>query len=272
MPFPQRLLKKKNNQHFNKFVEILRTLNNMLPFTEVLSQIPSYAKFLKDIVSLRRDISEHDTVVLNLECSAIIQNSLPKKLKDPSSFSIPITIGDICIEDALCDLGARISLTPYSLCSKLDMGTLTPTSISLRLADRSSRIPKGILEDVPIKVGNFYIPVDFFVLDMEEEKETPIILGRPFLATTGAVIDVRRGSLVLNISNERNEFNLAKACRSPSFSMDCNFINIYDMFDYDALTHDMLGILDDDECESYLALLENIHAIEEGEGETAKGK
>ncbi|CAM8994451.1 unnamed protein product [Rhodiola kirilowii] len=192
VPFPQRFLKKKNDQHFNRFVEMLRKVNITLPFTEVLTQIPSYAKFLKDIVSHRRDISEHDTVALNLGCSAIIQNPLPKKLKDPGSFSIPITIGDICIEDALCDLGASISLMPYSLCSKLDMGTLTPTSISLRLADRSSRIPKGILEDVPIKVGNFYIPVDFFVLEMEEEKETPIILGRPFLATAGAVIDVRQ--------------------------------------------------------------------------------
>ncbi|CAM8920123.1 unnamed protein product [Rhodiola kirilowii] len=171
VPFPQRLLKKKNDQHFNRFVEMLRKVNITLPFTEVLTQIPSYAKFLKDIVSHRRDISEHDTVALNLGCSAIIQNPLPRKLKDPGSFSIPIKIGDICINDALCDLGASISLMPYSLCSKLDMGTLTPTSISLRLADRSSRIPKGILEDVPIKVGNFYIPVDFFVLEMEEEKK-----------------------------------------------------------------------------------------------------
>ncbi|CAM9000423.1 unnamed protein product [Rhodiola kirilowii] len=172
---------------------MLRKLNITLPFTAVLTQIPSYAKFLKDTVSHRRDISEHNTVALNFECSAIIQNPLSKKLKCPGSFSTPIMIGDICIEDALCDLGASISLMPYSLCRKLDMGTLTPTSISLRLADRSSRVPKGILEDVPIKVGNFYIPVDFFVLEMEEEKETPIILGRPFLATAGAVIDVRRG-------------------------------------------------------------------------------
>ncbi|CAM8923405.1 unnamed protein product [Rhodiola kirilowii] len=95
---------------------VLRKLNITLPFTEVLTQIPSYAKFLKDIVSLRRDISEHNTVALNLECSSIIQNPLPKKLKDPSSFSIPIMIGDICIEDALCDLGASISLMPYFLC------------------------------------------------------------------------------------------------------------------------------------------------------------
>ncbi|CAM9001655.1 unnamed protein product [Rhodiola kirilowii] len=249
VPFPQRLLKKKDDQHFNRFVEMLCKVNITLPFTEVLTQIPSYAKFLKDTVSHRRDISEHDMVALNLGCSAIIQNPLPKKLKDPGSFSIPIMIGDICIEDALYDLGASISLMPYSLCSKLDMGTLTPTSISLRLADRSSRVPKGILQDVPIKVGNFYIPVDFFVLEMEEEKETPIILGRPFLATAGAVIDVRQGSLVLNISNEKIEFNLAKACRSPSFSMDCNFIDVYDVFDYDALIHDTLEIFDDDNCE-----------------------
>ncbi|CAM8880438.1 unnamed protein product [Rhodiola kirilowii] len=119
---------------------MLRKLNITLPFIEVLTQIPSYAKFLKQIVSHRRDISEHNTAALNLEYSAIIQNPLPKKLKDPGSFSIPITVGDICIEDALCDLGDSISLMTYSFRSKLDMGTLTPTPISLRLADRSSRI------------------------------------------------------------------------------------------------------------------------------------
>ncbi|CAM8959357.1 unnamed protein product [Rhodiola kirilowii] len=180
MPFPQRQLKKNNESHFQKFAEMMKKINVTLPISEVISQMPIYSKFLKDVISHRREISEIGSVDLNAECSAIVKNPMPKKGKDSGSFSIPITIGDVNISKALCDLGASISLMPYSLFKKLDMGTLVPTSISLRLADRSSRVPSGILEDVPVKVGNFYIPVDFFVLEMEEEREIPIILGRPF--------------------------------------------------------------------------------------------
>ncbi|CAM8964155.1 unnamed protein product [Rhodiola kirilowii] len=175
MPFPQRQLKKNNESHFQKFAEMMKKINVTLPISEVISQMPLYSKFLKDVISHRREISEIGLVDLNEECSAIVQNPMPKKEKDPGSFSIPITIGNVNISKALCDLGASISLMPYSLYKRLDMGTLVPTSISLRLTDRSSRAPCGILEEVPVKVGKFYIPVDFFVLEMEEEREIPII-------------------------------------------------------------------------------------------------
>ncbi|CAM8911041.1 unnamed protein product [Rhodiola kirilowii] len=165
MPFPQRQLKKNIKLHFHKFAEKMKKINMTLPISEIISQMPFYTKFLKDIISHRREISEISSVNLNAECSAIVENPMPKKEKDPGSFSIPISI-DVNIGNALCDLGASISLMPYSLYKKLDMETLVPTSISLHLADRSSRIPSGILEDVPVKMGKFYIPVDFFVLEM----------------------------------------------------------------------------------------------------------
>ncbi|CAM8936817.1 unnamed protein product [Rhodiola kirilowii] len=173
VPFPQRLNKSNLDAHFQRFVEMLKKLYVTLPFHEVITQNPTYARFLKDIVSNRRVIEEYSMVALNAECSAIVQSRMPRKMQDQGSFSIPISIGKIEIDRALCDLGASISLIPYSLYEKIDMGELHPTTISLRLADRSSRVPNGVLRDVPIKVGKFFIPVDFYVLDMDSEQETP---------------------------------------------------------------------------------------------------
>ncbi|XP_020243263.1 uncharacterized protein LOC109821488 [Asparagus officinalis] len=147
--------------------------------------MPSYAKFLKEILSNKRRLEEYETVALTQECSDIIKNKLPPKLKDPGSFSIPCTIGDMSINRALCDLGASVSLMPLSIFNKLQIGDLKPTTISLQLADRSVKRPIGKLEDVPIQVGKFFIPVDFVILEIKEDSQVSIILGRPFLTTAG---------------------------------------------------------------------------------------
>ncbi|XP_048496202.1 uncharacterized protein LOC125495505 [Beta vulgaris subsp. vulgaris] len=111
--------------------------------------MPSYAKFLKDMLSNKRKIEENTIVSLTAECSTILQNKLPKKLGDPGSYSIP----------------------------KLQMGEPKPTRISLQLADKTVKYPLGILEDVPLRVGKFFIPCDFVVMEMEEDAQVPIILG-----------------------------------------------------------------------------------------------
>ncbi|CAM8962941.1 unnamed protein product [Rhodiola kirilowii] len=226
VPFPQRLNKSKLDAHFQRFVEMLKKLYVTLPFHEVITQNPTYAKFLKDIVSNRRVIEESSMVALNAECSAIVQSRMPRKMQDQGSFSIPISLGKIEIERALCDLGASISLIPYSLYEKIDMGELHPTTISLKLADRSSRVPNGVLRDVPIKVGKFFIPVDFYVLDMDSEQETPVILGRPFLNTVEAVIKCGEGSIELKIGNEKLKFFLKNAMKAPTSSFECNMLDI----------------------------------------------
>ncbi|KAJ9173160.1 hypothetical protein P3X46_016324 [Hevea brasiliensis] len=132
-----------------------------MPFIDALSQMPSYAKFLKEILSNKRRLEDYETVALTEECSAILQRKLPPKLKDPGSFSIPCHIGESCYVKTLCDLGASVSLMPLSIYEKLNMRDLKPTHISLQLADRSIKYPEGILENIPLKVGKFYIPVDF---------------------------------------------------------------------------------------------------------------
>ncbi|CAM8914213.1 unnamed protein product [Rhodiola kirilowii] len=226
VPFPQRLNKSKLDAHFQRFVEMLKKLYVTLPFHEVITQNPTYAKFLKDIVSNRRVIEESSMVALNAECSAIVQSRMPRKMQDQGSFSIPISLGKIEIDRALCDLGASISLIPYSLYEKIDMGELHPTTISLKLADRCSRVPNGVLRDVPIKVGKFFIPVDFYVLDMDSEQETPVILGRPFLNTVEAVIKCGEGSIELKIGDEKLKFFLKNAMKAPTSSFECNMLDI----------------------------------------------
>jgi hypothetical protein len=157
--------------------------------------MPSYAKFLKEILTNKKRIEDDETVMLTAECSAILQNEMPPKLKDPGSFSIPCVIGKFVIDRALCDLGANISLMPMSLWEKLNLGELRPTKMSIQFADRSVKYTLGILENVPVRVGQFFIPTDFIVIDIREDSKTPIILGRPSLATVGALIDVKKGKL-----------------------------------------------------------------------------
>ncbi|KAL0412202.1 UNVERIFIED_CONTAM: hypothetical protein Slati_3809900 [Sesamum latifolium] len=176
----------------------------------VWRQIPGSAKFLKKVLSIKRKWEGGETVKLNEECSAILQNKLPPKLKDLGSFSIPCTIGNIDFDKVLCDLGASVNLMPYSIFEKLGMHELTPSIITLQLADRSIKYPRGIVEDVLVKVEKFLIPVDFIVLGMEEDKNMALILGRPFLATSRALIDVQKGQLILIVNDEQIVFNVFK--------------------------------------------------------------
>ncbi|XP_075478835.1 uncharacterized protein LOC142519688 [Primulina tabacum] len=174
-----------------------------------------------------RKLVDFETVKLSEECSSILQNKLPPKLNDPGSFSIPCTIGNSNFNKALCDLGASINLMPYSCFEKLGIGEVKPTTISHQLADRSIKYPRGVIEDVLVKVDKFIFPVDFVVLDMEEDREIPLILGRPFLATGRALIDVQKGELVLRLNDEKVTFNVFRSMKYPG-SSDCYRIDAID--------------------------------------------
>ena len=192
-----------------------------MPFTDLITQIPTYTKFLKDILNRKHEVKVVETVALTEECSAILQNKSPPKLKDPGSFSIPCDVGPVSIDNALCDLGASVSVMPLSVCRKLGMGPLKFTNITLQMADRTVKYPRGILEDVPVRVGKFFIPVDFVVLDMDEDDHIPIILGRPFLHTAGANIDVKNGSLTLTVGDDKVTFNLNAGLKHPMIQQSC---------------------------------------------------
>jgi hypothetical protein len=149
---------------------------------------------------------------------------MPKKLQDPGSFSIPCVVGRKTFT-ALCDLGSSVSVLPSAASQILQLGTLKPTPMTLQLADRTLRKPVGILEDVPVQVGNFAYPVDFVVLEMEDNAES-MILGRPFLATAGAIIDVKGGTLKLQFGSKQVEFSMKHATHLPNVSEQCNSINV----------------------------------------------
>jgi len=183
---------------------------------------------LKEILSKKRKIDEHETMSLGEECSVVVLNQLPTKLKDPGSFSIPCIIGNVSIDRVLCDLGSSVSLMPYSMFKRLGLGKLSPTRIFLQLADRSIKYPMGILEDVPTTVGDFYVPIDFVVLDMAEESHTQIILGRPFLATAGCKIDVKDGKLTFDVGEHHAEFGLFKDFEFSPSTFTCYGCEIAD--------------------------------------------
>ncbi|XP_021743111.1 uncharacterized protein LOC110709208 [Chenopodium quinoa] len=213
--FSHRIVEKKLNEKFSKFLEVLRGLQVNIPFLHAMSQMPTYAKFLKDLLSKKSRLEESATISLPKEVSAIIQNKLPQKLGDPRSSAIPVKIGDLEAMDALCDLGASVILMPYSITKSLKVGDLKPTRMSLQLADRTVRLPLGILENVPIQVGRVFVPCDFVVMEMEEDTRVPLILGRPFLNTAGVVIDMKEGRLTLNVGDEKISFSFSQTLKKP---------------------------------------------------------
>ncbi|XP_024025398.1 uncharacterized protein LOC112092750 [Morus notabilis] len=124
IPFPQRLRKSKLDKQFSKFLDIFKKLHINIPFAEALEQMPSYVKFMKDLLSNKRKLEDYETVTLTEECSAILQRKLPQKLKDPRSFTIPCSIGNSIFEKALCDLGASINLMSLSIFKKLGLSLM----------------------------------------------------------------------------------------------------------------------------------------------------
>ncbi|GJV00649.1 reverse transcriptase domain-containing protein [Tanacetum coccineum] len=224
---------------YGKFLDIIRVVRINVPLVGVLAGMPNYGKFLKDLISNKNKIEQIFAAFLSDESSAMIQNKVSPKLRDPGSFLIPCNFNKAFSCNALADLGASINLMPYSLYAKLSLGTLKPTKMSVRLADRSFQYPVGIAENMLVEVGKFTFPVDFVILEMEEDSKIPLILGRPFLHTADAVIRVKQKQLTLRVGTERMIFNINSALKH-SYSNDdtCFSINVIDEIleeEFDAL-------------------------------------
>nr|XP_028953960.1 uncharacterized protein LOC114822939 [Malus domestica] len=182
IPYPERLKPKVKDQQLTDFMKTLAKVQINLPLIDAIKNIPSYAKFFKDVCTKKKKLVDSEKVILTEQCSAVLLHKLPPKKKDPGSFTISYTIGNCDFSSALIDLGASVNLMPYSVFKRLGEGELKPTSSIIQLADRSITYPRGVIEDVIVKVDNLYLPADFMVLDMDKDLTTPIILGRPFLA------------------------------------------------------------------------------------------
>ncbi|XP_048631636.1 uncharacterized protein LOC125606817 [Brassica napus] len=236
LPFPGRFKKQLLEKYKALFDKQMSEVQLTMPIIDAFMLVPQYSKFLKDAVEQKKKEME-GMVILTHECSAIIQRmTVPRKLEDPGSFTLPCAIGPLTFEKCLCDLGASVSLMPLSIAKKLGFTQYKKCKISLVLADRSVKLPIGILEDLPVKIGNCEVPTDFVVLEMDEEPRDPLIFGRPFLATAGAMVNVRDGTIDLHLGKDHIlHFDIKEMMKKPTTQGEIFYID-----EMDALADDFL--------------------------------
>ncbi|GJU11592.1 reverse transcriptase domain-containing protein, partial [Tanacetum coccineum] len=208
-------IREKDDILASKFMEIFRNLHFELSFADALIHMPKFAPMFKKMLNNKDKLIELTKTPLNENCSAVVLKKLPEKLGDPGRFLIPCDFSefDNCL--ALADLGASINLMPLSIWKKLGLPGLNDTKMVLELADRTISKPTGVAENVFVKVGKFYFPADFVVLNFIADPRVPLILGRPFLRTAHALIDVYEGEITLR--NDDQSLTL-KCGDAPSIS------------------------------------------------------
>ncbi|XP_052197233.1 uncharacterized protein LOC127804413 [Diospyros lotus] len=193
-------------------------------------QTPSYAKFLKDLCTVKGKINVREKAFLTEQVSAILQFKTPPKYKNPRCPTITCIIGSQKVDQALLDLGASVNLLSFSVYQQLGLGELKPTRVTLQLAKRSIKVPRGIVEDVLIQVDKLYFPVDFIILDTQPhqgpQSPIPVILGRPFLATSNAIINCRNGIMKLSFRNMMVEMNVFKVVKQPNDKMELEEVDL----------------------------------------------
>nr|GEY90517.1 reverse transcriptase domain-containing protein [Tanacetum cinerariifolium] len=219
IPYPSRL----NDQKLRE-----KATNQMENFADAL--LLKFASTIKSLLANKDKLFELAEVPLNENCSAMLLKKLPEKLGDPGKFLIPCDFPGMEVCHALADIGASINLMPLSIWKKLLLPELTPTRMTLELADRSITHPKGVAEDVFVKVGKFHFPTDFVVVDFEADPRVPLILGRSFLRTGRALIDVYGEEITLRVNDKSVTFNLNQTMRYSS-TYDDNSMNRVDVID-----------------------------------------
>src|SRR5262249_21568528 len=217
---PKPKVENKEREKIEQLIDTLKQIKVNVPLIDTLLHMPNHIKNLEEILRNKRKLDESEVVTLSEESSAILQHKLPPKLEDPGGFTIPCTIGSLTVDDALADLGPSINVMPYKKFKKLGIGELRPTKMSIHLVDRTIRHPRGIIENILVMVDKFLFPIDFVVLDMDESFKTPLILGRPFLATARALIDVEQRELILRVREEKVVLKMNNDALKLIFSSD----------------------------------------------------
>ncbi|KAK9690321.1 hypothetical protein RND81_09G119700 [Saponaria officinalis] len=201
LPYPEAQRRKTRVQlQFEKFLGVMKHLKVNVPFLDLFSHVPAYAKYMKDTLNRKRTTEDVKAVTFSEKSSEYLSRASPK-LTD-----VPYAIGTLKINNVFCDLGASVSIIPYSVYKKLPKTPLRLTDVTLQQVDRTIIRPLGKIEDVPVQVGKFFIPIDFIVLDIPEDTHVPIILGRTFLHTAGALIDVGKWTLTFKVGEEKMVF------------------------------------------------------------------
>ncbi|XP_074299596.1 uncharacterized protein LOC141630731 [Silene latifolia] len=212
-PFPKALKYTKKKEHDTDIYETFRKCEVNIPLLELLKSVPRYLMFLKELCTIKRNQKE-----LSLKrpkgkasefVSTLFKSKTPPKCSDPGVFAIPFTISDTRFKRAMLDLGASIYVIPFHIYESLKLGPLKSTRMVVQLANRSSVHPRGVVENVMVKVDQLVFPNDFYVLDMAQEvNEVPMLLGRPFLKTAGTQIDVPNGSLTMEFNGRVVKFEI----------------------------------------------------------------
>ncbi|CAN6552311.1 unnamed protein product [Malus baccata var. baccata] len=229
VPFPGRFRQSKKEEAEKDILETFRKVQVNIPLLDAIKQVPRYAKFLKELCTSRRRISNKEVVQVSENVSAMLQRKLPPKCKDPGSFTIPCVIGKTKFEQCMLDLGASINVMPYSIYASMNLGELKNDGVIIQLADRSNAYPKGVLEDVLVQVGNLIFPADFYVLDMEDSPYStplPILLGRPFMKTAQTKIHVAKGELTMEFGDELIKFKVPEYVKNPNDVRSCFAIDV----------------------------------------------
>nr|GEW02299.1 reverse transcriptase domain-containing protein [Tanacetum cinerariifolium] len=234
IPYPSRLndqkLREKATNQMDKFFQIFQDLHFDISFADALILMPKFASTIKSLLTNKDKLFELAKIPLNENCSAILLKKLPEKLRDPGKFLIPCDFLGIDVCHALTNLGASINLMPLFIWKKLSQPELTPTRMTLELADRSITRPKGVTGDVFVKVGKFHFLTDFVVVDFEADPRVPLILGRSFLRIGRALIDVYGEEITLRVNDESVTFNLNQTTRY-SYTYDDLSVNRIDIID-----------------------------------------
>jgi len=182
---------------------------------------------LKELCTTKRKLVGNEKVSVGENVSVVFQRKLPHKCKDPGVFSVPCKIGNLYFDKAMLDLDASINVMPRSIYNKLNLGELKKTVVALQLANRSSILPDGVLEDVLVQVNELVFSTDFYVMNMGDAcHDIPILLDRPFLKTARTKIDVHEGTLTMEFNGEVIKFNIFDAMRFPT---DVNYMYALDV-------------------------------------------
>ncbi|CAN6552310.1 unnamed protein product [Malus baccata var. baccata] len=227
VPFPRRFAQSKKEESEKDILDTFRKVQVNIPLLDAIKQVPKYAKFLKELCTTRKRISNKEVVKVSQNVSAVLQRKLPPKCKDPGSFTIPCVIGNTRFEKCMLDLGASINVMPYSIYASMNLGELKQDGVIIQLADRSNAYPKGVLEDV---------------LEMEDSSHAPslpILLGRPIMKTARTKIEVFMGTLTMEFDGDIIRFNLSETIKYPMEDHSCFPIDIVHL---DRMNDDALEI------------------------------
>nr|GEW87066.1 reverse transcriptase domain-containing protein [Tanacetum cinerariifolium] len=231
IPYPSRINDERNrekaNNQIEKFYQIFKDMSFEISFADALILMPKFASTIKALIGNKEKLSEMARTPLNEHCSVVLLKKLPKKLGDPVKFLIPCDFPGMAELLALADLGASINLMPFSVCKRLSLPNLTPTCMTLELANRSISRPIRVAEDVYVKVGSFHFSADFIVVGFDPDPRVPLVLERSFLKTERALIGVFEGELTLRVGKEAITFNLDQTSRYSANYSDMTAKRIY---------------------------------------------